>query len=245
MNSSIAKPPLRESLKRAWPKLLGLAIWLTILIVYWQYTRTSGLTPAQTVQRLVEFMGSSAAGVLVYILVYMLRPVLFFPATLLTLAGGYLYGPFLGLAVVIVASNLSAMVAFYIGWFFGAGFLQESSGGGVLQKYADRIRRHTFETVLVMRFLFLPYDLVSYFSGFLRVRWAGFLLATMLGSIPGTISFVLFGASIENGFTGALPRLNGATLGVGVLMFVISLSLSRLFRRREVQRAPAAVEIEI
>lgn len=233
---------LREKARRAWPKLLGLAIWLMLLVAYWQYTRANGITPLESVQRLVEFMGSSGAGVLVYILVYMLRPVLFFPATLLTLAGGYLYGPFLGVVVVVVASNLSSMVAYTIGRFFGAGVLDQSSDSGVLQHYAERMRRNSFETVLIMRFIFLPYDLVSYFSGFLRIRWQGFLLATALGSIPGTIAFVLFGASIESGFTGELPQLNGTMLAVGVLMFVVSLGLSRWFRRREARRAAATSE---
>jgi uncharacterized membrane protein YdjX (TVP38/TMEM64 family) len=241
--TNASEKPAQTRLRRAWPKLLGLAIWLALLIAYWQYTRSSGITPLESVQRLVEFMASSGAGILVYILVYMLRPVLFFPATLLTLAGGYLYGPFLGVAVVVVASNLSSMVAYTIGRFFGAGILDQSADSGILQSYADRMRRNSFETVLIMRFIFLPYDLVSYFSGFLRIRWQGFLLATALGSIPGTISFVLFGASIEGGFTGELPQLNGAMLAVGVLMFAVSLGLSRWFRRREARRSDAKLVV--
>ncbi|OIO94408.1 MAG: hypothetical protein AUK03_06775 [Anaerolineae bacterium CG2_30_64_16] len=232
---------LSAKARRAWPKLLGLAIWLALVVAYWLYTRASGITPAQTVQRLVAFMGGSALGVIIYVLAYVLRPVLFFPATLLTLAAGYLYGPFFGVAIVMVASNLSSMVAYFIGRFFGAGIVDRSSGTGVLQQYADRLRRNSFETVLVMRFIFLPYDLVSYFSGFLRVRWQGFLLATILGSIPGTISFIMFGASVEGGFTGALPRLNGLPLAVAASMFIVSLGLSRWFRGREARRAAASL----
>ena len=233
---------LSDKARHAWPKLLGLAIWLALVVAYWQTTRASGITPAQTVQRLVEFMAGSAWGVILYTLAYMLRPVLFFPATLLTLAAGYLYGPFFGVAIVMVASNLSSMVAHTIGRFFGAGIVDRSSGTGVLQQYADRMRRNSFETVLIMRFIFLPYDLVSYFSGFMRIKWQGFLLATILGSIPGTISFIMFGAAIEGGFTGALPRLNGLSLAVAASMFILSLGLSRWFRRREARRAAASSE---
>lgn len=226
-------------LRDNWPKLLGLGIWLTALAAYWQYTSVNQITPAQTVQRLVEFMAGSTLGALFYILAYMLRPAIFFPATLLTLAGGFLYGPVGGIAVVVLASNLSSLVAYFIGRFFGAGVGEAAPGNSLLQRYADRMRRNSFETVLIMRFLFLPYDWVSYFSGFLRVGWQGFLLATALGSIPGTISFVLFGASIEGGFTGALPSINGPSLIIAVLMFVVSLGLSRWFRRRERQRETA------
>lgn len=232
-----------DRFRRAWPRLLGLVAWLALLAAYWQFTRANHITPLTSVQRLIAFMGSSGVGVLVYVLVYMLRPVLFFPATLLTVAGGYLYGPFWGVAVVVVASNLSSLVAYTIGRFFGAGLLDQSAKSGTLQSYADRIRRNSFETVLIMRFIFLPYDLVSYFSGFLRIRWQGFLLATALGSIPGTISFVMLGASVEGTFGTEPPQLNGSSLLVSGLMFVVSLALSRWFRRREAKRAVAGLVV--
>ena len=223
-------------LKRNGSKLAALVVWVMLLAAYWRYTAVNALTPLQTVQQLINFLAVNTLGIVVYVLLYMLRPAIFFPATLLTLAAGYLYGPILGTIIVIVASNLSSMVAYWIGRFFGNGIVQQSSAGGVLQKYTERMRHNSFETVLVMRFLFLPYDLVSYFSGFLRVKWQGFLLATALGSIPGTISFILFGAAIEGQFTGQLPSLNGTSLAIAAAMFVVSLALSRWFKQREAQR---------
>ena len=227
---------------RGWSKLFALVVWVVLAGLYWRYTSANGLTPVQAVQQLVTFMAANTLGIVVYILLYMVRPVVFFPATLLTLAAGYLYGPIFGTLIVIVASNLSSMVAYFIGRFFGAGLVAGSSGSSVLQKYTERMRRNSFETVLVLRFLFLPYDLVSYFSGFLRVKWQWFLLATVLGSIPGTISFIMFGNAIEGRFTGALPRLNGVSLGIAVLMFVVSIGLSRWFKRREAQRGTVISE---
>jgi uncharacterized membrane protein YdjX (TVP38/TMEM64 family) len=84
-----------------------------------------------------------------------------------------------------------------------------------------------------MRFIFLPYDLVSYLAGFLKIDWKGFLFATVVGSIPGTISFVLFGAGIQGNFGEKLPTLDLTTLGLGVVMFMVSLGFARYFRRRE------------
>jgi uncharacterized membrane protein YdjX (TVP38/TMEM64 family) len=230
---------LATTVKREWPKLTALVLWLALFGAYWRYTSVHELTPLQTVQQLVEFMAVSTAGLVIYVLLYMLRPVVFFPATLLTLAAGYLYGPIVGVLIVVVASNLSSMVAYFIGRFFGAGLIAQSSDQGVLARYTERLRRDSFETVLVLRFLFLPYDLVSYVCGFLRIDWRGFILATALGSIPGTISFILFGASIEGGFTGELPSLNPWSLAVAVLMFVVSIGLSRWFKTREARRIRA------
>ena len=90
----------------------------------------------------------------------------------------------------------------------------------------------SFETVIVMRFIFLPYDLVNYLAGFLGIRWLPFILASILGSIPGTISFVLAGASVEY-FDGGIPRLNPTTFAISILIFVSSLLLSNVFRKKE------------
>ena len=99
------------------------------------------------------------------------------------------------------------------------------------------MRRHSFETVLVMRLLFLPFDAVNYLAGVLRLRWPPFLLATALGSLPGTVSFVLLGASLERVDEG-IGGIDPAALIAGVAIFVVSLVLARLLRRRE----PAATE---
>ena len=228
--------------KRNWSKLVALTVWVALVAAYWRYTSVNNLTPLQTVQQLTSFLDVNTLGIAIYVLLYILRPAVFFPATLLTLAAGYLYGPLFGILIAIVASNLSSMVAYFMGRFFGAGIVASSADSGVLQRYSARMRRNSFETVLVMRFLFLPYDLVSYSSGFLCVNWQGFLLATVLGSIPGTISFALFGAAIDGQFTGDLPSLDPIALGIAALMLVVSLGLSRWLRRREAQREVAVTE---
>jgi len=85
---------------------------------------------------------------------------------------------------------------------------------------------------LIMRFIFLPYDAVSYLAGFLKTRFWPFILATALGSIPGTMAFIGFGASIES-FDGVLPKFNPVTLGFSIAIFIISIALSRIFKKRE------------
>jgi uncharacterized membrane protein YdjX (TVP38/TMEM64 family) len=188
--------------------------------------------PCRSIQQLLGFMTGSLWGPVIYILLYAIRPLVLFPATLLTLAGGFLFGPVLGVIYTILASNTSATIAFLVGRYFGQGLLKEGSSDTLLQRYAERLRKNSFETVIVMRFIFLPYDLVNYLAGFMRIRWAPFILATILGSIPGTIAFTLAGSSIEV-FDGGIPRLNPATLAASLVVFIVSLVLSRLFKKRE------------
>ncbi|NJN96343.1 MAG: TVP38/TMEM64 family protein [Anaerolineales bacterium] len=209
----------------------------------WYYT-SHNLTPLKAVQQIVDLL-QTPYGPLLYILIYTLRPLIFFSAIVLTVTAGAVFGAGsalnFALAVIytVIGSNISAMLAYLIGRYFGQGLLKEDQGGStnLMQRYTSRLRRNSFETVMIMRFIFLPYDLVNYLCGFLRINWRSFLLATALGSIPGTIAFVAFGASVDLSQleTQGLPPPNPWVLGFGVVILVVSIAISRYFKRREQQ----------
>ncbi len=230
LNENSAAEPPDSWLRRNGQRLAVLLFWLAVLGGYQWYAWRVGLGPLEVVQRLLGFLSGSPYGPLLYILIYAVRPLFLFSAVLLTVAGGFLFGPLWGVVYVLIGSNTSASIAYAIGGFLGAGLLEGRDG--LAQRYAERMRRSSFETVLIMRFVFLPYDLVNYLAGVLRIRWTPFILATVLGSLPGTLAFVLFGASIER-FDGGLPALNSWTLVASAAIFAASLALARLFRRRE------------
>lgn len=216
-----------------WAAVIG---WAVLLAVYVGYARVHGLGPLQAVQELIGLMHQSMWGPLIYIALYAVRPLVFFSATLLSLAGGFLFGPLWGIIYTVLASNLSALVAYGIGRYFGTGLVDREQLGGWFSRYAARMRSHSFETVLIMRFIYLPYDWVSYAAGLLHVNARAFFWATFLGCLPGTVSFVLAGASLEGGFDGNLPHVNPWALAASVAIFVGSLWLSRLLKRREARQ---------
>jgi uncharacterized membrane protein YdjX (TVP38/TMEM64 family) len=235
MENSIPEPQSKSWLKQHAAKLPALLFWAALIIGYQGYASTNGLSPLEVVQRLLDFMTTEFWGPLVYIGLYIVRPLILFPSTVLTLAGGFVFGPLLGVLYTVLASNASSTVAFFVGRYFGEGLFKDDGSNGLIQRYARRMRENSFETVMIMRFIFLPYDAVSYLAGFLKIRYWPFILATALGSIPGTIAFVGFGASIET-FDGDIPQLNPVTLGFSIAIFIVSLALSRIFKKKEVTR---------
>jgi len=225
-------PPVTPLLTQHAAKLPALLFWLALIIGYQLYASTHSLSPLEVVQRLLSFMTTGFWGPLVYIGLYIIRPLILFPSTILTLAGGFVFGPLLGVLYTILASNASSTVAYFVGRYFGKGLFKDDGSDGLIQRYARRMRENSFETVMIMRFIFLPYDAVSYLAGFLKIRYWPFILATALGSIPGTMAFIGFGASIET-FDGTLPKLNPVMLGFSLVIFIVSLALSRIFKKRE------------
>jgi uncharacterized membrane protein YdjX (TVP38/TMEM64 family) len=222
-------------LSRHGQKLVALTFWLLLLGAYGWYVKSNDLTIADSAENIAVLLTTSAIGPILYIIIYWLRPLIFFPATVLTVLSGFLFGP-IGILYTIIGANGSAMVAFCVGYFFGQGILDgNDESAGFIQKYTTRMRENSFETVLLMRLIFLPYDLVNYSAGFLRIMWLPFLLATAIGSIPGTISFVLLGSSfgtLDELLAGEL-KVNPPVLAFSIVLILVSLAASRVLKKRE------------
>ncbi len=233
-------PPAVGFWRRHGQKVAALIFWALLLGGYQWWAWQNHLSPLAAAQRLITFLSTSGYGPLIYLAIYAVRPLVLFSATLLTVAAGLLFGPWLGILYSTLGGNLSAMVAYSIGRFFGGGWVGDPGGVGPVQRYADRMRANSFVTVMTMRLLFVPFDLVNYLAGLLRIDWQAFLLATIIGSIPGTIAFVLAGASLEGELGQGLPRFNPAVFAISAAVFVLSLGLSRLVRRRELGATPPA-----
>ncbi|MGH3090156.1 MAG: TVP38/TMEM64 family protein [Rubrobacteraceae bacterium] len=226
--------PSRSFFARHGRKIGALSFWLLLLGGYQIYTWRAGLSPLGAVRSLAELLSENPVGWLIFVGVYTLRPLILFPASLLTIASGFIFGAVLGTVLTVIGSNASAMVAYFVGRYFGGEVLE---GEGVLHRYTNRLRENSFESVLIMRFIYLPYDLVNYAAGFLKIRPLPFILATALGSIPATLSFVLLGASVGVGALSGEADLDLRVLAASAVLLIASLILSRYFKRREKRRS--------
>ena len=220
-------------------KLVAAMIWLAMAGSFLGYSLVTNKSATETLQDVVNLL-RTPAGPFLYILIYTLRPLAFFSAVIVTLLGGAIWGPLWGTLFVVIGSNISATLAYAFGRAFGQGMLSDDTTGttsGVVRRYAERLRANAFTTVLVMRLIYLPYDMVNYLAGFLRIPYRPYMLASILGSLPGTLTFVLAGASlpIDDIFAGRLriTAINPWTLALSVVLFVAGLAISRLLRRRE------------
>ncbi len=247
MTMRISEIPSEERqqsfLSRHWQKLVAAGIWLAIIGSVVGYGLVTGKSATDISTDLIELF-LTPYGALLYIVLYTLRPIAFFPATLITIAAGSIFGAFWGLVYTIVGSNLSSTLAYFLGRILGKGIIDESKSTGIIANYAGRMRRNSFETILTMRLIFMPYDLVTYLAGFLHVPYRPFILATILGSLPGTITIVLAGASFQ--ITDVLAgnveaQLNVWTLAFSGVMLIAGIAISKYLKQREAKRVNKAV----
>ncbi len=240
MGVSNAQPDQTEQslLSRHWQKLVAAGIWLALIGGVVGYGIVTGKSATDISTDLIELF-LTPYGALLYIVLYTLRPIAFFPATLITIAAGSIFGAFWGVVYTIIGSNLSSTLAYVLGRFLGKGIIDESQSTGIIANYAGRMRRNSFETILTMRLIFMPYDLVTYLAGLLNVPYRPFILATILGSLPGTITIVLAGASfkIPDVLAGNVEaKFNVWTLACSGVMLIVGIAVSKYLKRREAKR---------
>ena len=206
------------------------AVWVSILLGYVVWARTQGLGPTESADRIGDVITSSFWGPLIFIGLYVLRPLVLFPASVLTILAGTVFGPVWGSVLAVLASNLSTAVTYVVGDFFGSEAVVRR-GRSLLGEWLDKALERPFETTLIMRLMYFPYDLVAYMAGAVKLRYVPFAVATALGSIPGTIAFVGFGASLESVEDGT-PSFDWRVFGASLALTVLGIVVSRALRRR-------------
>ena len=147
------KSDLKYRLKKHLLKIIALLFWFGLLWLFFSYREANTMNNLELLGLLFDFVSGSSLGALLYIIVYAIRPLIFFPATLLTFLSGALFGFWWGIFYTIVGENMSANLAYWIGRFFGKDLKLENS---LLSGWITKLRTNAFVTVLLMRLLFCP-----------------------------------------------------------------------------------------
>jgi uncharacterized membrane protein YdjX (TVP38/TMEM64 family) len=139
--------------------------------------------------------------VLIYMLVYAAATAISLPGGLiLTLTGGFLFGPWIGGGATLRAATVGGTTLFLACRTAIGGFLRERAGGW-FRRLEDGFQRNAFSYLLTLRLIpWAPFWVVNLVPAFLGVKLRDFLVATVLGIIPATFIY----ASVGNGLRAAL-----------------------------------------
>ncbi len=185
----MTKTRIKIFLFTLWGTAVGLAIY-----IYFSH-ESSIIGVAETLKGFIRQGG--VWGPLIYVTVYAFRSLIFFPASILTIAAGILFGPWLGILLTVIGENISANISFVVGRYFTADLLKYlNTKKRFVPRLTCKIQDNGFLTVLIMRLTFLPFDLVGYSSGMCNIKRKDFALATLIGTIPGLLTFVFLGGSL-------------------------------------------------
>jgi len=150
-------------------------------------------------ERLLDFTGRHYAAVLVgAMLVYAAATALSFPgAVVLTLAAGFVFGPWVGTAVVVVGATIGATLA-----FLGARYLFADAArrrmGPRLRRLAAGFEADGFSYMLFLRLVpAFPFWLVNLAPALTSLGTRTFVAATAIGIVPGSFVYCYLGARLS------------------------------------------------
>lgn len=139
------------------------------------------------------------AALAAYVGAYALLAALSVPGTVLvTVAGGVLFGGLVGGAAALLGLTLGAVVAFLLFRHTLSDLLHRRAGPR-LRALAAGFRADALGYLLFLRLVpMFPFWLVNLAAGTARVPLASFLAGTVIGILPATAAFALFGAGLDS-----------------------------------------------
>lgn len=158
----------------------------------------------------------------VFFLVHTIVCVAPFPRTVFTLSAGLLFGPVLGVGVAIGATTLSAVLALLLVRALDRDRVASRLKHPAVRAVNRRLARRGWLAVGSLRLIApVPFSVVNYCAGLSSVRLLPYLLATLIGSLPGTIGVVVLGDALTGRTDPAMLAVSGVCIAVGVIGLVV------------------------
>jgi uncharacterized membrane protein YdjX (TVP38/TMEM64 family) len=247
------RPAAKPGPRKFWRWLPVLAI-LLLLILFFAF----GLQRYVSLQSLKAHHDWLAAQVeahlvlalLAYVLIYVAAVALSLPgATVLTLAGGWLFGQWLGTTTTVLAATAGATLLFLAARTAIGDSLRRRAGPW-RRRFREGFQANAFNYLLFLRLVPLfPFFVVNLVPAFIGVSTRSFVLATLIGICPATFIYASFGAGLgevlarggEITLSQVLnPRIITALAGLGLLALIPV--LYRRWRGRQQNSGTASAE---
>jgi uncharacterized membrane protein YdjX (TVP38/TMEM64 family) len=184
-----------------WKKaaLLTLLLSAVAAFFYWDLDRylTLDALKAHRDELLAFTEAHYATAVVMYIAIYCLLVAVSLPgAVILTLAGGFLFGPMMATIYVNVGATTGSTLAFLAARYLFRDWV-EARFGHRLGPLQQGLSKNGFSYLLTLRLIpIFPFFLINLLSGLTRIRLSTYVLATALGIIPGAFVYAYAGRQL-------------------------------------------------
>ena len=240
-DKSVALPDRQVSW---WKRVVPLALLIAILIAFFAF----GLDKYATFDTLKDNREALLAFVrdnfvlamVIYVAGYAVLTAASVPvASLVTVAGGFLFGIWLGTFMTVLAATLGATVLFLLARS-ALGEPLRRRAGPYIRRMEEGFRENQVNYLLFLRLVpAFPFFAVNLVPAFLGVGATVFAVTTFFGIIPGTAVYTIVGAGLGSVFDRGeefslnsvlTPEIIAALVGLGVLSLV-PIAVKRLRRR--------------
>jgi uncharacterized membrane protein YdjX (TVP38/TMEM64 family) len=139
-----------------------------------------------------------------------------------TLCAGLLFGPVMGIVVATSATTVSATLAFVIARAVGRDAIAARLTHPAVEAVDRRLARRGWLAVGSLRLISpVPFPLINYCAGLSSIRLVPYLVATIVGLLPGTVAVVLLGDALSGRTDPALVVVSAIIMAIGVVGLIV------------------------
>ena len=180
-------------LSRPAVRLTLLSVGLLAVLVL---VRSAGGLSRDAIARVVADAG--AWGPVAFVALYAVLTVAMVPGSILTAAGGVLFGALAGTALSVTGATAGAVAAFLLSRRLGREQVERLAGERI-GRFDAWLERRGFSAVLYLRLIpVFPFNVANYVAGVTAVDLRAYTLATALGMIPGAYAFAAIGGNLDD-----------------------------------------------
>ena len=192
--------------------LVFIVAGITLLVTY------SEQLDATAIQNWIEEAGNAAP--LLFMFVYIVGTVFFFPGAVLTLLGGALFGPVLGTVYNLTAATIGSMLSFLVARYLASDWVEKKTGGK-LKQLINGVENEGWRFVAFTRLVPLfPFNLLNYGLGLTKIKFSHYSIATYIFMLPGAIAYTYLGYIGKEAATGGEGLIQKAMLALALLGLV-------------------------
>jgi uncharacterized membrane protein YdjX (TVP38/TMEM64 family) len=247
--SSSPGTPSAPSGPRSWGRLWPLALLVAVAVLAYAFGLQRWLSFESLAAHRATLTGfvsnAPVLAALLFLAAYLLVVAFSLPGgAVMSVTGGFLFGPWLGAALTVVGATLGACALFLAARHALAETLARRAGP-LLARLREELRRDGFWYLLALRLIpVVPFWLCNLAPALAGMPFPAYAAATFLGIIPGTVVFTGIGAGLGQVLdAGGRPDLS-AVFSPGILLplaGLAALSLLGAFGRRFLRGRRSAV----
>lgn len=164
-----------------------------------------------------------------FVALYGLATVAMVPGSVFDLAGGALWGPYVGSLINLAGGTLGAALAFLVARYVARDWVQVRAGPrtkGIVQSVdADGWKFVAFVRIVPI----FPYNVMNYLLGLTHIAFHHYILATIVFMSPATVVYTYIGHASRQAIAGDTDNLRYALLALGLIG--VLLVLPRVYKK--------------
>ncbi len=196
-------------------RILLLVILVLLLIVAWQWR---GYINQQQIELWIEQAGLWAP--IFFIVLYAAATVLFVPGTVLTLAGGALFGPIFGALINLTGATIGATLAFLVSRYVASDWVEQRAAGK-MKKILDGVEDEGWRFVAFTRLVPLfPFNLLNYVLGLTKIPFLHYVVATWIFMLPACFAYTYLGYAGGEALKGSESMIQNGVIALALIAAV-------------------------